>query len=321
MLKKSPSPPKNRSPVNRHSPPIFSESGWIAEGLLAAFFVGMVLFILLFTWVSANNPMASYPLLRNIGIAAVIFIAMISVYWWVGRYRKKRFSAGKIDPLFMRQLVVSCLEEDCGEIKKLFSANNLSDVDIFIRLVTAKLQHVLDHEGLRKQDLQNDFRESRIAPIKNTRLYRFFSSPLEFDQMFLPSDLAIVYKALAPICSNLKAPLKHLKNIRQSLFTCMSDYLALWHITDKDVEKLQQTYRYSPPDYELAQKLAFANKIIRFLKRERQGGLPPSQQYFLEKNARQKVSQLKSVLQEYEVAWKDLVKAYEALSFNGHFRK
>ncbi len=321
MLKKKLFPPKNTLPVKGRFPPISSSSGWVAEGLLAALFAGMALFILLYTWVSANSILVSYSLLRNLAIAVVVILWMILVYWLVGRFRRKRFSAGKPDPLMMRQLMGSCLAEDCGEINELLSTSGISDVEIFKRFMTAKLQEILDREGLRRQDFQTRFRESRIPPIKGTRLNQFFYAPSEFDQLSLPSDLEAVYKALAPFYPQIEMPLDHLKNSRQRLFTIFCDYPALWHITDKEIEKLQQTYRYNPPEYEVAKKLAFADKIIRFFKKERQGGLSPSQHHFLDQSARQKVSQLKSALVDYQRAWKGLVKSYETLALEGLGKK
>ena len=313
MFRKNLSQHQKGSPSQHHFPLIFDHSGWVTEGLLAAFFVGMALFILLATWVSENNLWQSYYLLRNSGIAVFVFLSMLLVYWWVSRYCRKRFRAGGYDPLMVRRLMADCIAEDCGELEKLFSEGNLSDIEIFKLLVTVKLQQILDHEEFRDRDLQTLFRKSRIKPVKKRGLVHFFDAPSEFDRQSVPPNISVLYNAL-PLHSQLEAPLAHLKACRRNLFTNMSDYIEIWKVTEEETKKIQQGYRYNPPEDEVAQNIVFVGKAVDLLKRDRQNRLRLSQQHFIDEVAGRKVNQLKTAVADYQNAWKDLVAAYETLS-------
>lgn len=296
---------KHRSGLNR--------TGWIAEGLLAALFVGLVLFVLLFTWMPTTAIFVAHPILGYVCMALVITAAMFPVYWGVAVYRERRFQLGGRDHLMMRSLMASCLAGDCGEIEKRLAASNNSDFSIFNQMVLCKVQDILDHECLKISDVHTRFRESRLRRIKGVHFEVFFKSCDAYDSESFPTEIESVSRALQPFGLQMRTLLSELESSRRSLFTIMSDYPDMLIVTESDVAKLQKTYRFKPPEFGLSQKIVFANKTIDYLKNLQNGKLSDEQRSVMEKIASQNILRLKSAVSDYRNSWKKLVEAYEGI--------
>ena len=234
-------------------------------------------------------------------------------YVWVVRYRKRRFQRGSRDDLLMRNLMKTCLTKDCGQIEALLSAPDHSDTEIFNQMFLCKTQHILDHEGLRIRDIHARFEKSRLQRLNGVHFEVFFDHVNGYNQRELPKEFDAVLKAVDTFGPQLKTRLFQLKTRRRDLFTSMSDYLEIMEVSKKETEKLQQVYRYNPPNYQVAERLVFAIKTIDYLKKYHQDRLSGEMRSARQKIATKKISKLKKALSDYREAWKDLVKTYEGL--------
>jgi hypothetical protein len=288
-----------------------NKGGWIEEGLIAALFVGLAFFILLFSWIPA--VFSHLQILGYIGTAVLVVLMMIITYSGVAAYRHRRFQQGGRDYLQIRKYMEACIAKDCREIEDLFSNSNNSNILIFNKMLLCWLQYFLDHEGLRARDSHKRFKKSRLKRMNGVHFENFFMSPKEYDNKALPYEFSIVLKALNSSKARLKIQLFQLEKCRRDLFTNMSDYLDIFYVTEEEIVKLQGIYRYNPPRYDGARKIVFANKIIDYLKKDHQNKLSDEQRLIMEEIAMKKISQLKNGVADYRNAWKNIVKVYERL--------
>lgn len=313
MLKKRMSPTQKDPTINRRLFWGRRKNGWVAEGLLAALFVGLAFFILLYSWISTTTFLTQWRFLAYASVLVIVMIVAVITYDWVVRYRKRRFQHGNRDYLLMRNLMKSCLIKDCGQIEALLSAPAYSDTEIFNQMLLGKMQHILDHEGLRIRDIHARFEKSRLQRLNGVYYEVFFDNVNGYNQKELPEEFKAVFKAIESFGPQLKNQLSQLKACRRDLFTSMADYLDILEVSKKETEKLQQVYRYKPPSYQVAQNIVFAIKTIDYLKNYHQNRLADAQRAAMQKIATKKVSKLKKVLSDYHEAWKDLIKTYEGL--------
>jgi hypothetical protein len=313
MLKKRMSPTQKDPTINRSLFWDQHENGWVAEGLLAALFVGLAFFILLYSWISTTPNLGQWRFLYYISVTVIVMMVVVITYTWVVRYRRRRFQHGKRDYLLMRDLMKACLTKDCEQIETLLSAPNYSDIKIFNQMLLCKVQHILDHESLRIRDIHTRFEKGRLQRLNGVCYEVFFDNVNGYHQKELPEEFKAVFKALETFGPQLKTQLLQLKDGRRDLFTSMSDYLDIMQVSKKETEKLQQVYRYNPPKYQAAQNIVFAIKTIDYLKNYHQNRLADVQLAAMQKLATKKVSKLKKALSYYRKAWKDLIKTYEGL--------
>lgn len=291
-----------------------NRAGWVAEGLLAALFVGLILFVILFSYFSTSAIFTAYLKWGYIIMAAVIVAAMFATYWCVAVYRKRRFRKGGQDFLMMRNLMTTCLDNDCSAVEQQFSAADGSDLSIFNRMLLCKLQEIFERERTRVIDIHTRFRKSGIKEIKGVHFEKFFQTSESYDTTPEPLEIKTAALALKPLGSGMEASLVRLKNSRRLLFTAMSDYLDLLSVTDADVKKLLKAYRFNPPGNETARDIVFANNAVDYLIKFHRNRLSDERRFAMEAIASQKLLQLKSVLSDYRKAWRHLVDTYESIS-------
>jgi hypothetical protein len=288
-----------------------NKGGWIEEGLIAALFVGLAFFILLFSLIP--TLFKHLQILGYIGTAVIVMLMMIITYCGVAAYRRRRLQQGGRDYLQIRKYMEACIAKDCREIDYLFSISGNSNILIFNKMLLCWLQNFLDHEGLRARDSRKRFKKSRLKRINGVHVENFFMSPKEYDDRALPYEFSTVLKVLDFSKDQLKTQLFQLEKYRRDLFTNMSDYLDIFYISEEEIAKLQEIYRYNPPRYDAARKIVFANKIIDYLNNDHQDRLSDERRLIMEKIAMKKISQLKNGIADYRNAWKSLVKVYERL--------
>ena len=240
-------------------------------------------------------------------------IIVVITYTWVVRYRKRRFQRGNRDYLLMRNLMKTCLTKDCGPIETLLSTPDYSDAKIFNQMFLCQMLHILDHEGLRLRDIHARFEKSRLERLDGTRFEIFFDNVNAYDQRQLPEEFEAVFKAVDAFMPQLETQLFQLKTRRRDLFTSMSDYLDIMEVSKKEIENLQQVYRYNPPKDQAAERIVFAIKTIDYLKKYHQDRLSDELRTAMQNIAAKKISKLKTALSDYRKSWKSLVKAYERL--------
>lgn len=287
--------------------------GWVVEGLLAALFTGLALVIILFSYIPFTPVFAQNERWTYFGITVIILLTMIVAYWGVAIYRKGRFKRGRQDHLLMRDMMAACIVKDCGELEQRFSDPDCSDALIFNQMLFFKVQAILENEDLRMRDIQARFEEIRIKPGNAEHLGNFFNTPQEYELTPLPAEFEAVFKALTPLSDQLHSQVAALKASRRALFTLLSDYIEMLAVTEADIRKVLETYRYNPPDHALARQIAFVIKVIDYLKGLHRDNLFPARRMAMEKMAVARVLQLKSAVKDYRGAWERLVKAYEAL--------
>jgi hypothetical protein len=290
-----------------------NDAGLVVEGFLAAFFTGMALCIIIFSWYPTSTIFTRWHSFGYIGIVLFIFLVMLIIYWGVVFYRRRSFEHGGLDHLLIRSLRDNCLAKDCGEFEQLLSDSNVPEIVIFNQMLLCQLQAVVDIRVTKMQEMRTRFRESGIKRIHGLHLERLFFTPKTYERMPLPYELEEVFKSIKPFESLMSSKIVELKNCRQALFTLMSDYLDLFLITSADVEKLKRTYCYNPPDKSLAQKIIFANRAINYFKDYEQEKLSSERKSFMQIAAVKRIEQLKIVMSNYHNAWKNLIKAYDAL--------
>lgn len=293
---------------------LLNRGGLITEGLMAALFVGLVLFVVLFSYFSSFATLAAYLQWFYAGMAAVITVAMLITYLVVASYRKRRFQKGGRDDLMMRNLMVACLDKDCSAIEQQIATANGSDLSIFNQMLLCKLQNILEWEGAQVSDIRTRFRESGIKRIKGVNYENFFNGYEFYDMTPLPFEIKTIALSLKRFGNRMNASLTRLKTSRRLLFTFMRDYLDLMSVTQADVEKLLETYRFNPPPKEMAREIVFANKVISYLKKFDQNRLSDERRSAMEAIASKKVLQLKSAISDYRNAWRNLVDTYESIS-------
>jgi ribosome-associated translation inhibitor RaiA len=289
------------------------KKGWVAEGLLAALFVGLAFFILLYSWISTTPNLGHWRFLYYVSVTVIVMVVVVMTYTWVVRYRKRRFQHGKRDYLLMRNLMKTCLTKDCGQIETLLSTPDYSDTEIFNQMFLVQMLHILDHEGLRMRDIHARFEKSRLQRLDGARFEIFFDNVDAYNQRQLPEEFEAVFKAVDAFMPQLETQLFQLKTRRRDLFTSMSDFLDIMDVSQKEIEKLQQVYRYNPPKDGAAERIVFAIKTIDYLKKYHQDRLSDELRTAMQNIAAKKISKLKTALSDYRKSWKSLVKAYERL--------
>jgi hypothetical protein len=288
-----------------------NKGGWIGEGLIAALFVGLAFFILLFSWIPTTTILTHLQGLLYVGAVVIVILMMIITYYGVAAYHKRRFQKGGRDYLQIRKYMETCIAKDCREIEDLLSIQDSSDTIIFNKILLCRLQNILDHKSLRTKDIHKRFEKSRLKRVSGAHFENFFKSPKEYDKGVLPYEFSTVLKALDSSKAQLNAQLFQLEKCRRDLFTSMSDYLDIFHVTKEEIIKIQGVYRYNPPQYDVAQKIVFANKIIDYLKNYHQNKLSDKRRLEMEEIATEKILKLKNDITDYRNAWNNLVKAYE----------
>ncbi len=298
---------------NRLSP---NESGWIAEGLLAALFTGLALCIILLSWYPTTALFMRWSNAGYVGIATVVILVMPLTYWAVACYRKHRFIRGGRDHLFIRSLMKTSLNRDCSAIEHLLSDPDTPAIISFNTLLLSKLQSILDSEDARIGDLQTHFRDSGLKRIQSPQLAQLFHHSSEYDQIHTPHELEVLYSALSSYDGSMGIHLSQLADCRRNLFTVMSNYLEIFSVAYKDVAQLKQTYRFHPPETSLAQVMIFAKRAIDYLKAFNLEKLPSQKRDLMESVALLRIEELRSAMARYRCAWIDLVNAYDAMPLN-----
>ena len=83
------------------------------EGLIAALFVGLAFFILLFSWIPTITIFTHFQGLVYVGTVVIVILVMIITYYGVAAYHKRRFQKGGRDYLQIRKYMETCIAKDC----------------------------------------------------------------------------------------------------------------------------------------------------------------------------------------------------------------
>ena len=288
-----------------------STGGFVVNPLAATIFLGLVLVIVIYTWLDRSDAMGRLgPFGPLIPIVMIVWL-LVGVYYGVRRLKRRAVTIRLKGPLFMRSLMNGCLERTCGKLASLLEAPEISSAEILNDILQDKVLHICATDCRRFSDIRRQIESSRLKATTGLQLARLFRTTTEYDKRELPGEIRQVAETVSRSRPDLARLLERLKTAHRTLCTGTGNLLALLPPDPQKVAAVRSTYRHRPPTPERAQRMVFALETLAFLKATRHENVNPLDRKRYDVVTAEVIPKLADALQIYRRAWQDLVDAYE----------
>lgn len=287
------------------------DKGSITGMLSVSIFIGLILFIIIFSAVIHLSFFKQLGIFRYFFAYLLIFLSMVGTYFSMRTYIHFRFKNGHYDPIFVREMLQRCLQKDVGRLNVKLENSQLTPLSIMNEMFQGKMQAIIKDDGRYMSDVQAKYENNTIKKLYDKDFHKFFQTSDQYDLTSLPIELRLLESAVGKKLKPIAKEVAQLNKYRKTLFTLMGDYMDIFPPTASRIQWIRKTYKYRVPDEAKIRRISFALDFLSYLERTKNNTVRPLLKERMETVASERIRLLKNAVTQYKKAWYNLSLAYE----------